>query len=137
MIALDMCCNETFDNKDEYVECKRVLKSAHVWFGGANWELWEYLRPVSGCTSGAWETAAAAAAAAAEDGEGCLGLLTLVLLLANSNLMVWGKSGSKRTPCCKEFRHESYQTEIAKKSSEAFFYTLVIMNPIQSWIINY
>ena len=49
-----------------------------------------YLRPVSGCTSGEWacETAAAAAAAAAEDGDGCLGLLTLVLLLANSSLMV-------------------------------------------------
>ena len=64
--------------------------------------MWLYLRPVSGCTSGACETAAAAAAAAAEDGDGCLGLLTLVLLLANSSLMVWGKSGSKRTPCCKK-----------------------------------
>ena len=63
----------------------------------------KYLRPVSGCTRGEWAcdtAAAAAAAAAAEDGDGCLGLLTLVLLLANSSLMVWGKSGSKRTPCC-------------------------------------
>ena len=68
-----------------------------------------YLRPVSGCTSGEWacETAAAAAAAAAEDGDGCLGLLTLVLLLANSSLMVWGKSGSKRTPCCKKLGFSS------------------------------
>jgi hypothetical protein len=57
--------------------------------------------PVRGCTSGACDTAAAAAAAATEDGDGCFGLLTLVLLLANSSLMVWGKSGSKRTPCCK------------------------------------
>ena len=65
--------------------------------------LCKYLRPVSGCTRGEWAcdtAAAAAAAAAAEDGDGCLGLLTLVLLLANSSLMVWGKSGSKRTPCC-------------------------------------
>ena len=62
----------------------------------------KYLRPVSGCTRGECcdTAAAAAAAAAAEDGDGCLGLLTLVLLLANSSLMVWGKSGSKRTPCC-------------------------------------
>ena len=67
-----------------------------------------YLRPVSGCTRGACETAAAAAAAAAaEDGDGCLGLLTLVLLLANSSLMVWGKSGSKRTPCCKKLGFSS------------------------------
>ena len=61
-----------------------------------------YLRPVRGCTRGAWVTAAAAAAAAAaEDGVGCFGLLTLVLLLANSSLIVCGKSGSNRTPCCK------------------------------------
>mgnify|MGYP007002796627 CR=1 FL=1 len=33
-------------------------------------------------------------------GEGCLGLFTLVLLLANSSLMVCGRSGSKRIPCC-------------------------------------
>ncbi len=59
-----------------------------------------YLRPVRGCTRGAWVTAAAAAAAAAEDGVGCFGLLTLVLLFANSSLIVWGRSGSKRTPCC-------------------------------------
>ena len=43
---------------------------------------------------------AAAAAAAAAAGDTCLGLLTLVLLLANSSLMVCGRSGSKRTPCC-------------------------------------
>ena len=37
----------------------------------------------------------------AATGDTCLGLLTLVLLFANSSRMVWGKSGSKRTPCCK------------------------------------
>ena len=79
--------------------------------------MWLYLRPVSGCTSGACETAAAAAAAAAEDGDGCLGLLTLVLLLANSSLMVWGKSGSKRTPCCKRwlpFMHQQWKQVLRK-----------------------
>ena len=65
-----------------------------------------YLRPASGCTSWACETAAAAAAAETEDGDGCFGLLTLVLLLANSSLMVWGKSGSKRTPCCKRIARD-------------------------------
>ena len=62
-----------------------------------------YLRPVRGCTSGGCDTAAAAwaaaCAAAAEAGLICLGLLTFVLLLANSSLIVWGRSGSKRTPC--------------------------------------
>ena len=33
-----------------------------------------------------------------------LGLVTLVLLFANSSLRVWGRSGSNRTPCCKCFR---------------------------------
>jgi hypothetical protein len=32
----------------------------------------------------------------------CLGLLTFVLLLANSRRMVWGMSGSNLTPCCKK-----------------------------------
>ena len=72
-----------------------------------------YLRPVSGCTSGCCACAATAAAmAAAEADEAeltagprawfccCLGLLTLVLLLANSSRIVWGRSGSNRTPCC-------------------------------------
>lgn len=53
-----------------------------------------YLRPVSGCIN------AGCAVAVAVLGCG-LGLLTFVLLLANSKRMVWGMSGSKRTPCCK------------------------------------
>ena len=32
----------------------------------------------------------------------CLGLLTFVLDLANSRRMVWGRSGSNLTPCCKK-----------------------------------
>jgi hypothetical protein len=32
----------------------------------------------------------------------CLGLLTFVLLLANSRRIVWGISGSNLTPCCKK-----------------------------------
>ena len=53
-----------------------------------------YLRPVRGCIRAGCEVAAAAA--------GCLGLLTFVLLFANSKRMVCGISGSNLTPCCKE-----------------------------------
>jgi len=49
--------------------------------------------PVSGCTSGGCISACGATI--------CLGLLTFVLDLANSNRMVWGRSGSNRTPCCR------------------------------------
>lgn len=52
-----------------------------------------YLRPVSGCIN------AGCAAVVAVLGCG-FGLLTFVLLLANSKRIVWGMSGSKRTPCC-------------------------------------
>lgn len=52
-----------------------------------------YLRPVRGCIKVGCVLAALAAC--------CLGLLTLVLLLANSSLMVCGMSGSNLTPCCK------------------------------------
>lgn len=53
-----------------------------------------YLRPVSGCINAGCEAVVAVL--------GCgLGLLTFVLLLANSKRIVWGISGSKRTPCCK------------------------------------
>ena len=55
---------------------------------------WCYLRPVRGCTSGGCDRAGGATI--------CLGLLTFVLDLANSNRMVWGRSGSNRTPCCKK-----------------------------------
>lgn len=55
-----------------------------------------YLRPVSG-----W-TASAGCVAAAGGDDCCFGLLTLVLLFANSSRMVCGRSGSKRTPpCCR------------------------------------
>ena len=50
------------------------------------------LRPGNGCIIVGWGAAA---------GGSCgLGLLTLVLLLANSSLMVCGMSGSNLTPCC-------------------------------------
>ena len=68
-----------------------VTKFGLVWYG----LVWCYLRPVSGCTKGGCDT---------EDGGTpgtCLGLLTFVLDLANSSRMVWGRSGSNRTPCCK------------------------------------
>lgn len=54
----------------------------------------KYLRPVSGCIN------AGCAAVVAVLGCG-FGLLTFVLLFANSKRIVWGISGSKRTPCCK------------------------------------
>lgn len=53
----------------------------------------KYLRPVSGCIN------AGCAAVVAVLGCG-FGLLTFVLLFANSKRIVWGISGSKRTPCC-------------------------------------
>lgn len=52
-----------------------------------------YLRPVRGCIKVGCVLAALAAC--------CLGLLTLVLLLANSSRIVCGMSGSNLTPCCK------------------------------------
>ena len=54
-----------------------------------------YLRPVRGCTRGGCEIELAGLTT-------CFGLLTLVLDFANSSLMVWGKSGSNLTPCCKK-----------------------------------
>lgn len=53
-----------------------------------------YLRPVRGCIRVGCVLAALAAC--------CLGLLTFVLLLANSSRMVCGMSGSNLTPCCKK-----------------------------------
>ena len=61
-----------------------------------------YLRPVSGCTMGCWVTALVFTT--------CLGLLTFVLDLANSSLMVWGRSGSNRTPCCNK-TSQSHQSQ--------------------------
>lgn len=97
----------------DFTKLKRVMVFCKI--GSQLQRLIWYLRPVSGCTSGACDTAAAAAAAAAEDGDGCLGLLTLVLLLANSSLMVCGKSGSNRTPCCKV-------QKVARFKSESSYY---------------
>ena len=52
-----------------------------------------HLRPVNGCI------ASAGCVATAGGDDCCLGLLTLVLLLANSRRIVCGRSGSKRIPC--------------------------------------
>lgn len=52
-----------------------------------------YWRPVNGCI------ASAGCVATAGGDDCCLGLLTLVLLLANSRRIVCGRSGSKRIPC--------------------------------------
>jgi hypothetical protein len=55
----------------------------------------KYLRPVKGCRSAEWCGRAAAG------GDANLGLLTFVLVFANSNRIVCGRLGSKRTPCGK------------------------------------
>ena len=71
------------------------LHSVLPWHGFSLFSMvWCYLRPVRGCTSGGCDRAGGATI--------CLGLLTFVLDLANSNRMVWGRSGSNRTPCCKK-----------------------------------
>lgn len=56
-----------------------------------------YLRPVSGCINAGCAAGAAVATAG-------FGLLTFVLLLANSSRIVCGMSGSNRTPCCEQPR---------------------------------
>ena len=53
----------------------------------------KYSRPVRGCSN-----VGCGAAAGGELLFCCLGLLTLVLLLANSSRIVCGMSGSNRTP---------------------------------------
>lgn len=60
-----------------------------------------YLRPVSGCIR-PWCVLGVTFALA-----GCFGLLTFVLLLANSSRMVCGMSGSNRTPCCRNQTHNN------------------------------
>lgn len=50
------------------------------------------LRPGKGCIM--------VGCGAAAGGSCCFGLLTFVLLFANSSRMVWGMSGSNLTPCC-------------------------------------
>lgn len=59
--------------------------------------VWLYLRPVSGCINAGCAAGAAVATAG-------FGLLTFVLLLANSSRIVCGMSGSNRTPCCEQPR---------------------------------
>jgi len=66
-----------------------------------------YLRPVSGCIR-PWCVLGVTFALA-----GCFGLLTLVLLLANSSRMVCGMSGSNRTPCCRNRTHNNGYTVLA------------------------
>ena len=65
-----------------------------------------YLRPVRGCTMGCCVTALVFTI--------CLGLLTLVLDLANSNLMVCGRSGSNLTPCCNKTSQMTTSTIITR-----------------------
>ena len=65
-----------------------------------------YLRPVRGCTMGCCVTALVFTI--------CLGLLTLVLDLANSNLMVCGRSGSNLTPCCNKTSQTRTSTIITR-----------------------
>ena len=82
----------------------------------------------------------------AATGDTCLGLLTLVLLFANSSRMVWGKSGSKRTPCCKrpdrerETREQcSSELQVTRESVDGqgglltfqFIFLLQYMQPFQ------
>ena len=76
---------------DLHDSCWQLLASCGSWTVS-----WCYLRPVRGCTSGGCVTACGAII--------CLGLLTFVLDLANSSRMVWGRSGSNLTPCCKKNR---------------------------------
>ena len=84
-----------------WIIAQRPVLLAIVWFFNGflvflvfSMVFWCYLRPVRGCTSGGCDRAGGATI--------CLGLLTFVLDLANSNRMVCGRSGSNRTPCCKK-----------------------------------
>jgi len=77
--------------------------------------------PVRGCTSGGCVTACGAII--------CLGLLTFVLDLANSSLMVWGRSGSNLTPCCKSCFAASAPAlvlNVTKPTGEAVFPFLLV-----------
>lgn len=76
------------DNRKEdiYVVVGAVSENSR-WDVSSEWTSGgAYLRPVRGCIRAGCEVAAAAA--------GCLGLLTFVLLFANSKRMVCGISGS-------------------------------------------
>ena len=77
-----------------------------------------YLRPASGCMS--------VGCVAAGCGDCCLGLVTLVLLLANSSLRVCGKSGSNLTPCS----NKTHTASIVSHPDTATMYTANI-----SWIL--
>jgi len=74
-----------------------------------------YLRPVSGCIR-PWCVLGVTFALA-----GCFGLLTLVLLLANSSRMVCGMSGSNRTPCCRNRTHNNeYSATVPRRPTGSF-----------------
>ncbi len=60
----------------------------HIWAKCS----WQYSRPAR-----CWMSCGCAAGGC---GDCCFGLVTLVLLLANSRRRVCGRSGSNRTPCC-------------------------------------
>lgn len=77
----------------------RCIEGIYIYIDGAIW----YLRPVSGCIR-PWCVLGVTFALA-----GCFGLLTFVLLLANSSRMVCGMSGSNRTPCCRNQTHNKIQ----------------------------
>lgn len=70
-----------------------VEKKTWFWLDDFSFVFCVYLRPVSGCIN------AGCVAVVAVLGCG-FGLLTFVLLLANSKRIVCGISGSNRTPCC-------------------------------------
>ena len=53
---------------------------------------------MSGCTRGGCDMEVTGLTRA----DWLLGLLTFVLDLANSKRIVWGRSGSNLTPCCKK-----------------------------------
>lgn len=77
-------------------------------------EVCRYLRPVSGCIR-PWCVLGVTFALA-----GCFGLLTFVLLLANSSRMVCGMSGSNRTPCCRNQTHNNtvLPSRVGKQSGQ-------------------
>lgn len=69
---------------------------------------------------------------AAIGGDCCFGLLTFVLLLANSRRIVWGKSGSNLTPCCKSCFAASALARVVKVTKptgeDVFPFLLVTFN---------
>ena len=81
-----------------------------------------YLRPVRGCTRGGWVIVPASVA-----GLCCLGLLTFVLLFANSSLIVWGRSGSNLTPCCKREKPDKGEGDCVRVVSALLLLLLLLL----------